>query len=132
MLIDQIAEIVHLAPARQNQVCFKLDLAQGKDRADCIFTPTLEFFDRDRTAFLDPDMLYGTALFHTGLAVGELCYWLNEQGLTHTVTRDIAERTHQVYGGAAAAVAASKPWVKEVTVAWISTGSRRRGSLCGL
>jgi hypothetical protein len=119
MLIDQIAEIVHLAPARQNQVCFKLALAQGKDRADCIFTPTLEFFDRDRTAFLDPDMLYGTALFHTGLAVGELCYWLDEQGMSYHIDESIAERTHQVYGGAAAAVGSSMSWIKEVTVAWI-------------
>ena len=119
MLIDQLAEIIHLAPARQNQVCFKVDLAQGQNKAIATFTPTLDFFDRSRTAFLDPEMLYGTALFHTGLAVGELCYWLDEQGLSHQVERTIAERTHQVYGGAAAAVAASKPWIKEVTVAWI-------------
>lgn len=119
MLVDQLKEIIHLTPARQNQVCYQVAITESQQAIKCRFTPTIDHFDSSRTAFTDPDLLYSSAMFHTGLAVGQLETWLRERSVNYTVNRQITERVSQVYGQAARAIEQNKYWIKEATVAWI-------------
>lgn len=127
MLADEIAELIHHTPARQNQVCYRVKIRATQGGLNCRFTPTIDHFDQDRTAFTDPDLLYSSAVFHTGLAVGLLEHWLRQQGRTYRVNRQIADRSVTVFGRAQQAINQNSGWIKEATVAWIDQQVRQAG-----
>ncbi len=119
MLQEQIAEIIHHSPARQNQVCYRVKIQPRLGGVNCRFTPTIDHFDQGRTAFTDPDLLYSSALFHTGLTVGLLEHWLQAQGLTYRVNRSIADRSVSIFAQASRTINQNTAWIREAVVAWI-------------
>lgn len=120
MLIEQIQSVIHHTPARQNQVCYRVNIdSRATGGIRCRFTPTIDHFDQSRTAFTDPDLLYSSALFHTGLAVGVLEHWLQAEGHKYTVTRQISDRAVNIFPGCVSAIQQNSAWIKEAVVSWI-------------
>ena len=84
---EDIVRIIHLSPARQNQVCFTAKITQLDRGVAVDFAPTLALLNTT-TVYHDQVAMYKSMLFHTGLAVASLETWANAQGLkTQVVSR---------------------------------------------
>ncbi len=95
-----IARIIHLSPARQNQVCFTAEIAQQANRVTVDFKPTLDYLTK-YTIYHDRAAMYKSMLFHTGLTVSSLEIWAQSQGLQSQVSVSLTpiQRDHNNLGG---------------------------------
>lgn len=90
-LTKELERVIHLTPARQNQICFRAHIEQLSGSVAVTLTPTMDFFDQGRTVFNDNDALYKSMVFHTGLAAGSIEAWCSAQGLAFLREDHIAE-----------------------------------------
>lgn len=91
--LKELARIIHLTPARQNQVCFRAEI-QGHDwGAEVTLQPTLDFFDQGKTPQSLGDDTYKSMLYHAGLATASIEFWAQSQGLRVEVWDQIQDLT---------------------------------------
>lgn len=90
-LATDLVRIIHLSPARQNQICFRAALETGPGSVTVTLRPTMDFYDQARTVFNDNDALYKSMVFHTGLSAGSIEAWCQNQGFTYHRTDSIAQ-----------------------------------------
>jgi hypothetical protein len=81
--VKDLVRVIHLSPARQNQICFRAEIKKQEGSVEVTLKPTMDFFDQGRTVFNDNDALYSSMVFHTGMAVGSIEQWCLAQGLTY-------------------------------------------------
>lgn len=98
--IQQLKRVIHLTPARQNQVCYRVEITPQAQRAVVNIYPTLELYDQGRTTGVKNEVLYRSMLFHAGMAQANIEEWCNQQGLSYTVETNVQEhaRSHQNLG----------------------------------
>ena len=89
--LTQLKNIIHYTPARQNQVFYYVDLKRIDLGVEVIIKPTLDFYDKNKTSESNPNLLYKSSLFHTGMLVGSLEYWANWNNLGITVESTVQE-----------------------------------------
>lgn len=87
--IEEIKRIIHLSPARQNQVCFRAEIHQDPGTVSVTIRPTLDFYDQGRTGQANTESTYRSMLFHAGMTVASLETWCQDQGLRWEVERSI-------------------------------------------
>lgn len=99
-LATDLQRVIHLSPARQNQICFRAEITQQQGSVAVTLRPTMDFFDQGRTVFNDNDALYSSMVFHTGMAVGSVEQWCIAHGLTYDRQDNIAQqqRNHDNLG----------------------------------
>jgi hypothetical protein len=90
--VKDLIRVIHLTPARQNQICFRADIKQHPGSVAVTLKPTMDFFDQARTVYNDNDALYSSMVFHTGMAVGSIEQWCRDQGLTYERQDNIGQR----------------------------------------
>ncbi|NBP59219.1 hypothetical protein EBU71_22230, partial [bacterium] len=76
---NTIAEVIHLTPARQAEVCYKVNI-YDKDNEQIMVTlePSLDYLTGTRIGSKDRKDLYESMIFHSGLALGNLVEWLDD------------------------------------------------------
>lgn len=82
-ILEQMAEIVHLSPARQAQIYFSVeaDAARGTFSVN---TAT-DYFLEERSGPRDDTTKIAEAAFHLGLAMGSLEEWLRDERINYTL-----------------------------------------------
>lgn len=82
-ILEQMVEIVHLSPARQAQIYFKVeaDVPRGTLSVD---TAT-DYFLENRTGIRDDFTKMVEASFHLGLAIGSLEEWLRDERINYNL-----------------------------------------------
>lgn len=83
-----IADIIHLTPARQAEACYSVQISDTPDKNILVsLTPSLEHLTWSRIGSKDRKDLYESMVFHTGLALGNLTAWLEQQDINYSVSR---------------------------------------------
>lgn len=89
--VNQVKNIIHKTPARQNQVCFRADIRSKPWGVSVNLYPTLELYDQGRTVYSDASGVYKSMVFHTGMAVGCLEDWAQAQGYRFEYLADVSD-----------------------------------------
>lgn len=87
MLRKKIIEIIDKVPARQAQVCYRVNINKNIIK----ITPTVEYFDWSRTSAGNFDQLYRNMVFHAGLCVGALEHFFNSNNIKYRVATNFEE-----------------------------------------
>lgn len=88
---NTIAEVIHLTPARQAEVCYKVNI-YDKDNEQIMVTlePSLDYLTGTRIGSKDRKDLYESMIFHSGLALGNLVEWLDDSLIKYSVIRNFS------------------------------------------
>jgi len=82
-ILEQMAEIVHLSPARQAQIYFNVELDVG--RGTFSINTATDYFLEERSGPRDDTTKIAEAAFHLGLAIGSLEEWLLDERINYTL-----------------------------------------------
>lgn len=82
-ILEQMAEVVHLSPARQAQIYFNVEI--NVSRGTFIINTATDHFLENRSGPRDNVTKIAEAAFHLGLAVGSLEEWLHDERINYTL-----------------------------------------------
>ena len=93
-ILEQMADIVHLSPARQAQIYFKVnvDVAQGT----FLVSTSTEHFLEERSGARVDNIKISEASFHLGLAIGSLEEWLKDSNIKYSLEEQFEDRYPKV------------------------------------
>lgn len=115
-----IADIIHLTPARQAEVCYSVTISDQDSKNILIsLKPTLDYLSWSRIGSKDRKALYESMVFHAGLAVGNLTSWLEEEKMSYTVSKTFPEMPKISCPNAQELLSKNIEFIAHETVAWI-------------
>lgn len=82
-ILLQMADIIHLSPARQSQIYFtiELNIPENYLKLDTAASMFLE----NRSGIQPTNIILAEATFHAGLAIGGLEEWLKDQAIEYSI-----------------------------------------------
>jgi hypothetical protein len=127
-LIKQtIADVIHLTPARQAEACYTVAVSD-RDSTGILVTiqPTLDHLTWTRIGSKDRKALYESMVFHSGLALGNLTAWLDEQDISYTVSKTFLEKPQSRYPDAQNLLLKNIEFIVHETSTWIELQRHRQ------
>ena len=121
LLKHTIAQVIHLTPARQAEICYTVAIADYNDTTVSVtLTPSLAHLTGTRIGNRNVNDLYASMVLHTGLALGNLSELLDQAGLTYTVDRYFP--TDRISGNtnAKSLLESNIEFIAAETAAWIA------------
>jgi hypothetical protein len=82
-ILQQMVEIVHLSPARQAQIYFKVEA--DAIRGTLSVNTATDYFLEERSGPRDDSTKIAEAAFHLGLAIGSLEEWLRDERINYNL-----------------------------------------------
>lgn len=120
LLKNTIAQVIHLTPARQAEICYTARIEDHSDSVVSVtLTPSLAHLTGTRIGNRNIDDLYSSMVLHTGLALGNLSELLDQIGLSYSVDRYFPTETSVGNIKARALLESNIEFIVEETAAWI-------------
>jgi len=98
LIKNTLKEIIHLTPARQAEVCYRVNILDHTDHttptANKILVrlePSLDYLTWTRIGDKNRTMLYDSMIFHTGLAAGNITAWLDRQNISYVISHHLPD-----------------------------------------
>jgi hypothetical protein len=86
LIKNTLKEIIHLTPSRQAEVCYHVNISDLTSTQILVhIKPSLDHLTWARIGSKNRTMLYDSMIFHTGLAVGNMTAWLDQQDITYSL-----------------------------------------------
>jgi len=82
-ILQQMVEIIHLSPARQAQIYFKVEA--DVSRGTLSINTATDYFLENRSGPRDDGTKIAEAAFHLGLAMGCLEEWLRDERINYNL-----------------------------------------------
>lgn len=115
-----IAEIIHLTPARQAEACYSVTISEkDHDKISVQLQPSLQHLTWTRIGSRNRKDLYESMVFHTGLALGNLTVWLEEQDIHYSVSRTFPTPCSSKCSKAINLLAKNTDFIAYETTTWI-------------
>ena len=133
LIKNTLKEIIHLAPARQAEVCYRANISDHTDHTNPTanrilvrLEPSLDHLTWTRIGDKNRTMLYDSMVFHTGLALGNMTAWLDRENITYSIDYSLPDEPPDRCLNTSRTMRANSDYLAHELGAWIELKRIRR------